>query len=262
MLDRGLSKGGGSADSVRHSVQAQQTGLRKQGCGGNGRSGRSGRRNALSQPAWRSRGGKRCRVTCATLSKPSLNLSLGQATRPPNLRVRLLGRLALRQATSPRGVPVASVAGDQAKPPTELENISRVAVGVLIGMMGAAQLMLWFDIPARMAEVRIDLEGRVLTLPGIASSRQPKQQPCWQHYLSSPAWLRWPLLPSVLMRSAVGCRANYGRFYGFAAIGGVLLLIAITTFIAAITKVNSWRDENARWKRDHANSGQRQVRRR
>jgi hypothetical protein len=79
-------------------------------------------------------------------------------------------------------------------------------------------------------------------------------------FLASLAALAAFAVALIALRSWVS--SNYGRFYGFPAIGGVLLLIAITTFTAAITKVNSWRDENARWKRDHANSGQRQVRRR
>jgi hypothetical protein len=130
---------------------------------------------------------KRCRATGATLRKPSQNLCLGQAMRPLNLRARLLGRSALRQATSPRGVPTL-LPSRPIKPraSTELENIARrnplgalagaVAVGVLIGMMGRRSCCYSGSIFRPEWRRFVLTSENVLTSPGTTSSRRPKRE--------------------------------------------------------------------------------------
>src|SRR6202040_845744 len=56
----------------------------------------------------------------------------------------------------------------------------------------------------------------------------------------------------VLAALAVGLIAlyswvalNYGQFYGFTAVGGVLILIAVIMFAAAMIKAKTWSAESA-----------------
>jgi hypothetical protein len=62
------------------------------------------------------------------------------------------------------------------------------------------------DIPARMAEVRIDLEER-FDLAKNSVQQAAQTTAVLAMLFSSPAWLRWPLSLSVLLRSIAGCRA-------------------------------------------------------
>jgi hypothetical protein len=102
------------------------------------------------------------------------------------------------------------------------------------------------DIPARMAEVRIDLEERFdLAKDSVQQAAQTAAMLAMLFFLASLAALAAFAVGLIALYSWVS--SNYGEFYGFAAIGGVLLLIAIVTFATAISKVNSWRDENARY---------------
>jgi hypothetical protein len=101
------------------------------------------------------------------------------------------------------------------------------------------------DIPARMAEVRIDLEERFdLAKDSVQQAAQTAALVATLFFLASLAVLAAFAVSLIALYSWVS--SNYGHFYGLAAIGGVLLLIAIIAFAAALSKGNSWRDENAR----------------
>jgi ABC-type protease/lipase transport system fused ATPase/permease subunit len=101
------------------------------------------------------------------------------------------------------------------------------------------------DIPARMAEVRIDLEERFdVATDSVRQAAQTAAVVATLFFLASLAALAAFAVGLIALYSWVS--SNYGQLYGLAAIGGVLLLIAIFTFAAALSKVNSRRDENAR----------------
>jgi hypothetical protein len=105
--------------------------------------------------------------------------------------------------------------------------------------------LLGIDIPARMAEARIDLEERFdLAKDSVQQAAQTAAVVATLFVLASLASLAAFGVSLVALYSWVS--SNYGQFYGLAAVGGVLLLIAIITFAAALSKGNSWRDENAR----------------
>jgi ABC-type multidrug transport system fused ATPase/permease subunit len=101
------------------------------------------------------------------------------------------------------------------------------------------------DIPSRMAEVRIDLEERFdLAKDSVQQAAQTAAVLAMLFFLASLAALAAFAVALIALYSWVS--SDYGQFYGLAAIGGVLLLIAIITFATAISEVNSWRDENVR----------------
>jgi hypothetical protein len=101
------------------------------------------------------------------------------------------------------------------------------------------------DIPARMTEVRIDLEERFdLAKDSVQQAAQTAALLAMLFFLTSLAALAALAVGLIALYSWVS--SNYGQFDGLAAIGGVLLSIAIITFATAISKVNSWRDENVR----------------
>jgi uncharacterized membrane protein len=101
------------------------------------------------------------------------------------------------------------------------------------------------DIPARMAEVRIDLEERFdLAKDSVQQAVQTAAVLATLFLLAGLAALVAFAVGLIALYSWVS--SNFGQFYGFATIDGMLLLIAIITFAIAINKVNSWRDENTR----------------
>ena len=101
------------------------------------------------------------------------------------------------------------------------------------------------DIPARMAEVRIDLEERFdLAKDSVQQAAQTAAVLAMLFFFASLAALAAFAVGLIALYSWVS--RDYGQFYGLAAVGGALLLIAIIAFVTAISKVNSWRDENAR----------------
>jgi uncharacterized membrane protein len=101
------------------------------------------------------------------------------------------------------------------------------------------------DLPARMAEVRIDLEERFdLARNSVEQVVQTAAVLALLFFLAGLAALCAFGVGLIALYSWVS--RDYGEFYGLAAIGGVLLLIAIIAFGIAISKVNSWRDEKAR----------------
>jgi uncharacterized membrane protein len=100
------------------------------------------------------------------------------------------------------------------------------------------------DIPARMAEVRIDLEERIdLAKDSVQQAAQTAGVLAMLFFLAGLAALAAFAVGLIALYSWVS--SNYGQFYGLAAIGGVLLLIAIITFAIAISKAKSWHGESA-----------------
>jgi ABC-type multidrug transport system fused ATPase/permease subunit len=101
------------------------------------------------------------------------------------------------------------------------------------------------NIPARMAEVRIGLEERLdLAKDSVQQAAQTAAVLAILFFLASLAALAAFAVGLIALYSWVS--RDYGQFYGLAAIGGVLLLITIIAFAAAIGKMNSWREENSR----------------
>jgi Putative Actinobacterial Holin-X, holin superfamily III len=101
------------------------------------------------------------------------------------------------------------------------------------------------DVPARMAEARIDLEDHFdLAKDSVQRTAQTAAVLAMLFFLAGLAALAAFVVGLIALYSWVSI--NYGEFHGLTTIGGVLLLIAIVTFTAGISKVNSWRDENAR----------------
>jgi uncharacterized membrane protein len=101
------------------------------------------------------------------------------------------------------------------------------------------------DLPARMAEVRIDLEERFdLAMDGVEQVARTAAVLALLLFLAGLAALCAFGVGLIALYSWVA--RDYGEFYGFAAIGAMLLLIAIIAFAIVISKVNSWRDERVR----------------
>ncbi len=101
------------------------------------------------------------------------------------------------------------------------------------------------DLPARMAEVRIDVEERFdLAKDSVEQAAQTALVLALLFFLAGLAALCAFGVGLIALYSWVS--SDYGEFYGLASIGGVLLLIAIIVFSTAISKVNSWRNEKAR----------------
>jgi uncharacterized membrane protein YqjE len=101
------------------------------------------------------------------------------------------------------------------------------------------------DLPARMAEVRIGVEERFdLAKDHVEQVAQAAAVLALLFFLAGLAALCAFGVGLIALYSWVS--RDYGELYGLAAIGGVLLLIAIIASAIAISKVNSWRDEKAR----------------
>jgi uncharacterized membrane protein len=101
------------------------------------------------------------------------------------------------------------------------------------------------DIPARIAEVRIDLEERFdVAKDSVEQAAQTAAVLAMLFSLASVAALSAFGVGLIALYSWVS--SNYGQFYGFAAIGAVLLFIAIIMFAIAISKAKSWPGKSAR----------------
>jgi ABC-type multidrug transport system fused ATPase/permease subunit len=101
------------------------------------------------------------------------------------------------------------------------------------------------DLPARMAEVRINLEDRFdLAKDSVEYAAQRAAVLATLFFLAGLAALSAFGVGLVALYSWVS--TNYGQFYGFAAIGAVLLFIAIVMYAIAIRKTKSWRGESMR----------------
>jgi len=99
------------------------------------------------------------------------------------------------------------------------------------------------DIPARMAEVRVDVEERFdLAKDSVQQAAQAGAVVAVLFFLAGLAALSAAGVGLTALYSWVS--SSYGQFYGFAAIGGALLLIAIITFASAVSKAKSWPDES------------------
>jgi ABC-type multidrug transport system fused ATPase/permease subunit len=100
------------------------------------------------------------------------------------------------------------------------------------------------NLPARMAEVRIDVEERFdLAKDSVEQAAQTAAVLGLLFFLAGLAALSVFGVGLIAFYSWVS--SNYGQFYGLAAIGTVLLFIAIVMFATAISKMKSWPGENA-----------------
>ena len=100
------------------------------------------------------------------------------------------------------------------------------------------------DIPGRMAEVRIELEERFdLVKDSVEQAAQTVAVMGMLLFVAGLAALSAFIIGLIALYSWVS--SNYGEFYGLAAIGGILLFIAIIAFATAVIKAKSWRDESA-----------------
>lgn len=99
------------------------------------------------------------------------------------------------------------------------------------------------DIPARMAKVRVDVEERFdVARNSVQHAVQAGAVVAVLFLLAGLAGLSAVGVGLIALYSWVS--SSYGQFYGFATIGGALLVIAIIMFASAMSKVKSWLDEN------------------
>jgi uncharacterized membrane protein len=100
------------------------------------------------------------------------------------------------------------------------------------------------DLPARMAEIRVDVEERFdLAKDSVEQAAQTAAVLALLFFLAGLAALSASGVGLIALYSWVS--SNYGPFYGFAVIGGILLFIAIVIFACAISKAKSWRGESS-----------------
>jgi uncharacterized membrane protein YqjE len=101
------------------------------------------------------------------------------------------------------------------------------------------------DLPARMAEARVDLEERFdLARDGVEHAAQRAAVLAMLFFLAALAALSAFGVSLIALYRWIS--SSYGQFYGLTAIGGVLLLIAVVMCTIAISKAKSWRGENTR----------------
>jgi Putative Actinobacterial Holin-X, holin superfamily III len=99
------------------------------------------------------------------------------------------------------------------------------------------------DLPARIAEVRVDVEQRFdLAKDSVEQAVQTASVLALLFFLAGLAALSTFGVGLVALYSWIS--SNYGQFYGFAVVGAVLLLIAVVTLASAISKATSWSDES------------------
>jgi uncharacterized membrane protein len=100
------------------------------------------------------------------------------------------------------------------------------------------------DLPARIAEVRVDVEERFdLAKDSIEQAAQTAAVLALLFLLAGLAALSAFGIGLITLYSWVS--SNYGQFYGFAVIGAILLFIAIVIFASAISKAKSWSGESS-----------------
>jgi len=100
------------------------------------------------------------------------------------------------------------------------------------------------DLPAGMAEVRVDVEERFdLAKDSVEQAAQTAAVLAMLFFVAGLAALSAFGVGLIALYSWVS--SNYGQFYGFAAIGTILLFIAIVMFAIAIGKAKSWPGESA-----------------
>jgi hypothetical protein len=111
-----------------------------------------------------------------------------------------------------------------------------------------------FDVPARMAELRVDLEERVeLAKDHVNQAAQAAAVLAALFVLASLAALSALAVGLIALYSWVSL--GYGQFYGFAAVGGVLIITAVIMFRSAMIKSKSWSAASA----DRAAAKQRKL---
>jgi ABC-type multidrug transport system fused ATPase/permease subunit len=111
-------------------------------------------------------------------------------------------------------------------------------------MLFKALKLFGVDVPARMAAVRVDFEERLdVAKESAQQAAQSAAVLAIQFFVASLAALAASGIGLIALYSWVS--SNYGQFYGFAAVGGLLVLFAIVMFASAMSKAKSWRAENA-----------------
>jgi ABC-type multidrug transport system fused ATPase/permease subunit len=104
--------------------------------------------------------------------------------------------------------------------------------------------LLGLDVPAKIAAVRVEFEERVeLAKANVNQAAQAAAVLAALFVLGGLAALAALGVGLIALYSWVSL--NYGQFYGFAAVGGALVLIAAIMFTCAVIKANSWSDESA-----------------
>lgn len=100
------------------------------------------------------------------------------------------------------------------------------------------------DVPARMAVLQASFEQRVEVAKDQV--KQAAQRAATVGALAALAAL------AALSAAGVGLFAlyrwvlmNYGQFYGLAAVGGVLIVIAVISFVVALLEARSWSADSA-----------------
>jgi ABC-type multidrug transport system fused ATPase/permease subunit len=100
------------------------------------------------------------------------------------------------------------------------------------------------DVPARTAEIRIAFEERVeLVKDHVNRTAQAAAVLAALFVLAGLAALAALGVGLIALYSWVSL--SYGQFYGFAAVGGVLIFLAVIMFASAMIKSNSWSAESA-----------------
>jgi hypothetical protein len=100
------------------------------------------------------------------------------------------------------------------------------------------------DVPARIAEVRTEIEQRVeLAKDHVKQAAQTAGLLAAMFVLAGLAALSALGVGLIALYHWVSL--NYGQFYGFAAVGGVLILFAVILFASAVLKAKSWSTETA-----------------
>ena len=100
------------------------------------------------------------------------------------------------------------------------------------------------DVPARIAEVRTEIEQRVeLAKDHVKQAAQTAGLLAAMFVLAGLAALSALGVGLIALYHWVSL--NNGQFYGFAAVGGVLILFAVILFASAVLKAKSWSAESA-----------------
>jgi ABC-type multidrug transport system fused ATPase/permease subunit len=100
------------------------------------------------------------------------------------------------------------------------------------------------DVPARIAEVRTEIEQRVeLAKDHVKQAAQTAGLLAAMFVLAGLAALSALGVGLIALYHWVSL--NYGQFYGFAAVGGVLILFAVILFASAVLKAKSRSTESA-----------------
>jgi uncharacterized membrane protein YqjE len=104
--------------------------------------------------------------------------------------------------------------------------------------------LLGIDLPARMAEVRVDVEERFdLAKDSLEQTAQKAAILALLLFLGGLAALSAIGVGLVALYSWVS--RSYGEFYGFTVVGAVLLCIAAVVFASAVRKTKLWPSESA-----------------